>query len=415
VEREAAGPRGGIGFRCGVSPAPLNDDAALLRRYVDERDESAFTEVVRRHIDLVQAVAQRRSGGDPAVADATVQAVFSQFAAEAASLRRQGLVVAFLHLAALGQENLSSSPSHSSSGQHGPSSPPAWDLALDRALAELPVEDRAALLLHYAERREMSEVGVALDLSAEAAALRVSRALDKLRAILAGRGTRIGVSNLRELLSPVVAAPVPAGRVEQVARTALAHRPSEHDVETGTWFDSLVGMVNSGVALGIAALLVAGTTLAWGYRTNLRLEGEISRLHGDNQTLASLQRDNRRLARLVTEAEELRREAAELPALRAAVFPGGPQAAVGQAVVTIAGPNQWRWDNDEIPATTLAVRLGEFRQRYPAPESMIVIRANGVRAADVLTVLEAVRRAEIARIQIEGEARFEGGAGGWLF
>ncbi len=402
-------------FVAGVSPAPMNDDAALLRRYVDERDESAFTEVVRRHFDLVHAVALRRTAGDKPAADAIVQNVFSRLAPEAASLRRQGLVVAWLHLAALDQEALSSSPSLPYHNLQSQIAPAGWDLALDCALVELPEEDRAALLLHYAEARGLPEVGVALDLSAEAAALRVSRALDKLRAILAGRGTRPGVSALRELLSEPAEASAAPGRMEHVSRVAVASRLAEPDAEASTFFGSLVGMINSGLALGVAALVVAGTTLVWGYRTNTRLEAEISRLHGDNQTLASLQRDNRRLARLVAEAEELRREAAELPALRATVFPGGPQAAMGQAVLTIAGTNQFRWDNEDLPADALGGRLREFRQRYPAPESVIVIRANGVAAAEVLAVLEAARRAEIVRIQIEGEARFEGGGGGWLF
>jgi biopolymer transport protein ExbD len=335
----------------------------------------------------------------------------------AATLRRPGLVAGWLHVTALGHEPPSVSPVPSVSSLVPAETPvaPEWDVTIDHALAELPEEDRAAILLHHVEGRPLTEVGAALDLGADAAALRLSRALDKLRSTLAGRGLRLGVSPLRDLLAEGQEIAVPTDRIRELGRLGLARRPSEHDSEVTTFFGSVIALLNSGTALGVAALVVAGTTLAWGYRTNARLEGEITRLHGDNQTLASLQRDNRRLARLVAEAEQLRRDAAELPALRAAVFPAGPQAATGRVVVTIGAGKQWRWDNEELPADAIAGRLREFHQRYPGSETTVVIRANGVGAADVLAVIEEVRKAHVVQIQIEGETRFESGAGGWLF
>lgn len=398
-----------------MSTGPLNDDAALLRDYLDERSDVAFTEVVRRHLELVAAVARRRAGEDLAAADAIVHATFHRLAEEAHGLRRQGMIVAWLHAAAVeAGPSTAASPRASATAANPPAN---WDFGLDLALGELPEEDRTALLLHYAEGRGLDEVALALDLGRAAAVLRLSRALDKLRAVLAGRGVRPGLTVLRDLLQQPSGPPAPPGRVELVARAALAAVPTvtEHESEAVGVLGSLVGMINSGVALGVAALVVAGTTLAWGYRTNTRLEGEITRLHGDNQTLAALQRDNRRLARLVAEAEELRREAAELPALRAAVFPGGPQAAAGNAVLTLAGAASLRWDNEPLAKVDVAARLQEFRRRFPAPETMLVIRANAVPAADVIAVLEEARKAQLTRIQIEGETIAEDGTGGWLF
>ena len=40
----------------------MNDDATLLQRYSDEGSETAFTELVRRHADLVYGAALRRTG-----------------------------------------------------------------------------------------------------------------------------------------------------------------------------------------------------------------------------------------------------------------------------------------------------------------------------------------------------------------
>ncbi len=39
-------------------------DHDLLRKYADHRDETAFAEVVRRHVDLVHATALRLLNGD---------------------------------------------------------------------------------------------------------------------------------------------------------------------------------------------------------------------------------------------------------------------------------------------------------------------------------------------------------------
>src|SRR5687767_8144376 len=61
-----------------AAPKPMLDasDAELLSRYARQRDESAFSELVRRHVHLVHAAAARQSGGDAHLADDVTQAVF---------------------------------------------------------------------------------------------------------------------------------------------------------------------------------------------------------------------------------------------------------------------------------------------------------------------------------------------------
>ena len=388
----------------------MKDDAALLRRYVDERSEAALAEVVRRHHDLVAAAARRWMQGDPAAGAALVQEVFNQLAEEAASIRRHGLVVSWLHAATLrasaGPEAGAEVVVRLESGPAAGSEDAIWDPAVDQALDELSVDDRSALLLHLAERRSLAEVGVALNLSADAAQLHVARALDKLRAVLARRGTRLGVSTLREILSVPLSEPLPEGRAEEIAGRAIASALAEvalGEEKRGFRF-ALVGLVNSGKALGLVALIVAGGALIWGYRANAKIEAEITRLQGESQTLASLQRDNRRLSRLEAEAEELRKVAAELPALRAAAFPEEPRPLVGSAVVTVSAPAGLQWDGEEVAPVEFLRRLGEFQRRHPAPETRLMVQVKGAAISAVAYVVNEARKARLTQIVIEGDA-----------
>ena len=54
----------------------MKHDLELLRSYVHERSEAAFTELVQRHLPLVYSVSLRRVGGDAHLAEDVAQRVF---------------------------------------------------------------------------------------------------------------------------------------------------------------------------------------------------------------------------------------------------------------------------------------------------------------------------------------------------
>jgi len=53
------------GAKVGLVIRTMLDDASSLRLYPEGRSEDAFTELVRRHFNLVYFTALRRVGGDP--------------------------------------------------------------------------------------------------------------------------------------------------------------------------------------------------------------------------------------------------------------------------------------------------------------------------------------------------------------
>jgi hypothetical protein len=63
------------------------DDAELLRRYVSEHAEAAFTELVKRHLNLVYGAACRQlAGADRHLAEDVTQNVFALLARKAPDL-----------------------------------------------------------------------------------------------------------------------------------------------------------------------------------------------------------------------------------------------------------------------------------------------------------------------------------------
>ena len=76
------------------------DDATLLHRFVEQRAEEAFTELVHRHLNLVYFAALRQANGANSVAEDAAQATFTLLAKKADSLSGHPNFVGWLHTAA---------------------------------------------------------------------------------------------------------------------------------------------------------------------------------------------------------------------------------------------------------------------------------------------------------------------------
>src|ERR1051325_1892592 len=75
----------------------MMDDTELLRRYATEGSEQAFTELVRRHLDVVFSAACRQMGGDVHRAQDVAQLVFADLARKAGSLAGHAALVGWLY------------------------------------------------------------------------------------------------------------------------------------------------------------------------------------------------------------------------------------------------------------------------------------------------------------------------------
>src|SRR5215471_2691725 len=162
------------------------NDAELLGRYVRERCEGAFTELVERHINLVYAAALREMQGDTALAEDVTQAVFVEAARKAASLARHPAFAGWLYTSVrytAANVRRSEQRRHqreqevqAMSEMNSPSNDDAsWQQlrpVIDDALHELSETDRAVVALRFLEGRSFKEVGEALQLKENTARMR---------------------------------------------------------------------------------------------------------------------------------------------------------------------------------------------------------------------------------------------------
>jgi RNA polymerase sigma factor (sigma-70 family) len=244
-----------FGFRFGVVyyANPMSDDATLLRRYAETRSQDAFTELVRRHLDLVYSAAFRRTGGDSHRAADIAQEVFATLARNARKLSRHSVLQAWLHTAtrnaslnlviseqrrkarefqAVAQWN---EPTNNGDSRDWERIKPLLDSAID----SLSRPDRDAVVLRYLERRDFYEIGVALRISSDAARMRTARALEKLRTLLARRGITSTAAALGAMVTDQSLMSAPVGLAPLVVSASVA---------------------GGGAGIGIAALLSSTMT-----------------------------------------------------------------------------------------------------------------------------------------------------------
>jgi RNA polymerase sigma factor (sigma-70 family) len=172
-------------------------DAELLRRYASDRSQTAFAELVNRHLDLVYSAA-RRQVRSPQLAEEVAQSVFVDLARHPDDVARGTPLIAWLHVVTrrtaidfVRRETRRATREREAAllmKDEAPSSWPAIEPLLDEAVESLDEADRTAILLRYFQEKSLREVGAALGTNDDAAQKRVSRALDELRAFFARRG-----------------------------------------------------------------------------------------------------------------------------------------------------------------------------------------------------------------------------------
>ena len=213
---------------------PAANDMDLLREFARHHSEAAFTELVRRHLNLVYSVALRFTS-NPGDAEDVTQAVFIILARKADRLSERTVLVGWLYettrLTAAGflrsqkrrQAHEQEAYMQSTVDQSGDNS--VWrQLAphLEAAMSRLAGRDRTLLALRFYENKTGAEAAKQLGIREEAAHKRTARALEKLRKFFTKRGIDSTTAVIAEQISANSVQAAPVALAKAVTAVAIA-------------------------------------------------------------------------------------------------------------------------------------------------------------------------------------------------
>jgi RNA polymerase sigma factor (sigma-70 family) len=212
----------------GAASDGVSDDGQLLGRFLGQRDQAAFTEIVRRHGAMVWGVCARRLGETPDAEDA-FQATFLVLLRKAPGLRGPGSLGPWLYgvanrtaLKAEGRNARRTARERALTDHAGaePGQEHLWaELRplLDEELSRLPEKYRRPLLLCYLQGLSNEEAARALGCPTGTVFSRLSRGRDLLRRRLARRGVSVTGAALATTLTGGAATRAPAALLEATA------------------------------------------------------------------------------------------------------------------------------------------------------------------------------------------------------
>ncbi|MCX6924489.1 MAG: sigma-70 family RNA polymerase sigma factor [Verrucomicrobia bacterium] len=248
-------------------------DNQLLEVWAERRSDPAFSELVRRYLDVVHSAALRQVGDAP-LADDVAQAVFQVLARKAGSLRHTPALGGWLYrttrLIAIctirsdarrrryEQEAAVMNPTpHALDSEES-----TWTQVaplLDEAMAALPESDRNTLLLRFFQAKPMQAVGEHLGVSEEAAKKRVSRAVEKLRTYFARRGVTLSAAALTGAVAHNAVQAAPASLAATIAAQAGVASGRAAVLAAAALRQLLWAKLRLVFGWGAAALIVAAT------------------------------------------------------------------------------------------------------------------------------------------------------------
>ena len=351
-----------------------DDDSQLLSAYVKEGSETAFGELVQRHLTLVYSAALRQTGGDTHRARDIAQIVFTTLARDAAALSRHPALTGWLYTvtrhtaidlmrAERRRQKREEEAMTMEKDSTASDSVADWEQlrpVLDDAMEELGERDREAVLLRFFENRPLAGVAAALRVSEEAARKRVDRALARLGDLLARRGITSTGAALAVLLESQVAIAAPAGAAASITAAALTGT-------AGLGASATAGIFLMSTTKTVAVIATAVAVVAIGaaiYQTNLARESATA--------LAALRTERNHLsAQLATTDTRARQADADLAATRKELGDlraGAAKPAAAEATTGTPGSQgammDYLFEHPEMQAAFLQQLELRGRQRY---------------------------------------------------
>lgn len=291
-------------------------DFEWLQQFARAGNQSAFRDLVRRHIDLVFATALRKVG-DAGGAEEISQNVFGVLARKAWQFAPDDSLPAWLHKTTLLESQAwqrgemrrrrrEQAAAELGTTMKTPDQQPAFHALvplLDEALLSLREKDRTALLLRYYESQSLRDVGAALGVTDDTAQKRVQTALEKLSDFFQRRGFKAATVAATTAALQHTTSSASAATVSLVFNAALQAAPPAL-VGLGALLARFACLTK--VQTAAVCVVLAAAPVAWQWR-QLGQEQENS-----SRTALQLAATQTELSRLEAEAQTLRETSAQL-------------------------------------------------------------------------------------------------------
>jgi uncharacterized protein (TIGR03435 family) len=255
---------------------PDASDMELVREFAEHNSQSAFAELVRRHINLSYSVALRFTGNPPDAEDVT-QAVFLILAKKAATLRMQTVLTGWIYettrfvamqwIRSRTRRQQHEQEAHMQSILEKANTGADWqqlEPLLETAMSRLSEKDRALLALRYFENRSAAETAKILGIKEWAAHKRAARALEKLRKYFSQRGVNSTTALIAAAISSNSIQLAPAALATSITAAAMT-KGATASVSTATIIKGAIKIMawnkaKTAIITGTVLLLAAGTT-----------------------------------------------------------------------------------------------------------------------------------------------------------
>jgi RNA polymerase sigma factor (sigma-70 family) len=262
---------------------PLLARAEIIHRMTDvqllekhrEGCQTAFAELVRRHLGWICSVARRRIH-DVHLAEDVAQAVFIVLHRKAPRFGEDRAMMGWLHrtacyatAAAIKSRYRQRLHERQAALLAPPTTPaqsePQWEqLApmLDELVGQLPRPDRDAILLRFYRELTFPQIGAQTGVSEEAARKRVNRALEKLRHLAGRRGMSWSAASLGPILTAKVICPVSQESMASITTGAGAVSASCAPIVKGVTLMMAYSHAKiAAIAAAVLLIVLSGTLL----------------------------------------------------------------------------------------------------------------------------------------------------------
>ncbi len=260
-------------------------DRQLLAKFVADGSESAFRQLVERNLDHSHSVAFRIARNAETARD-VAQQVFTKLATNPSSLPKHIPFQSWLHtktrslaidMVRSEQARSNREVEYADSTTMNTSESHHWkqlEPVLDEVIEQLKPADQQIIVLRFYRELSHAEIGIETGVTANAARVRLQRALERMRILLGRKGITTTAALLASALPGHAITPAPAGMSMAIAQSALAKAATTATSTTTLSLLTMTKLQTTAIITGIGLISLSiwqGSRIADLKRTNADL------------------------------------------------------------------------------------------------------------------------------------------------